>query len=331
MTKIIATIGPASQSTKILSQMLQSGMAVARFNYSHGSFSNHSLLFKNIGNVSKKFKKPIITMQDLQGPKIRISNLRQSVIVKTGKQVILGKDFDIDLKISHLVKPGQQILIEDGLVELVVQNVKNGLVYCQAKNDGIIQSHKGVNLPQTQLDIPSMTPKDIADLKFGLTKNYDLVALSFVRTAEDVLFLKDQIKKYLPKGQRFPKIVVKIEKPEAVKNFDSILKQTDWVMVARGDLGVEVPASHVPLIQRMIIKKCHQAKKPVIVATQMLDSMIRNPRPTRAEVSDVANAVLEGADFTMLSGETAFGKYPLESVKQMQDIIKAVSNPKLVI
>ena len=329
-TQIVCTLGPASQDKKILTKMVKNGLRVARLNFSHGTYENHSLLLKNIRAVAAKLKTPVLIMQDLQGPKIRVADLRQSVNVKAGKQVVIGRDFDIDFNPAPYAKPGQRILIEDGLVELLVVKVNKNLVYCKAQNSGIIQSHKGVNFPDTALPVPSMTEKDMADLKFGLTKNVDLVALSFVRHASDVQHLKKFIKDNLLKGFKVPQVVVKIEKPEGVANFNHILKVTDWVMVARGDLGVEVPASHVPVMEKMMVHKCRLSHKPVIVATQMLDSMIRNPRPTRAEVSDVANAVIEGANYVMLSGETAFGAYPLEAVKQMKEIIDVVERSKYV-
>ncbi len=244
--------------------------------------------------------------------------------------MVIGRDFSIDLDITKSIKPGHAVLIEDGLIELKVKAVKGNKVFCTVVSGGVIQNRKGVNLPHTELDIPSLTEKDLEDLKFGLTKNLDLVALSFVRKATDVKELKKLIKQYLPKGMKVPGVVVKIEKPEGVRNFPAILRATDWVMVARGDLGVEMPASHVPVIEKMIVHKCRMAHKPVIVATQMLNSMIDHPRPTRAEVSDVANAVMEGANYVMLSGESAFGKYPLLAVKQMQEIIDVVEKSPYV-
>ncbi len=329
-TKIICTIGPASQDKSVLTKMIQNGMRVARLNFSHGTYENHSLLIENIREVSKKLNIPVLLMQDLQGPKIRVKDLKKPLLVKNGQEVVIGKDFKIDLDIAKSIKPGHAVLIEDGLIELKVKKVSGGLVFCSVVNGGVIQNRKGVNLPHTELDIPSLTKKDIEDLKFGLTKNLDLVAISFVRKAQDVKGLKKLIETYLPKGFKIPKAVVKMEKPEGIRNFPAILRATDWVMVARGDLGVEMPASHVPVIEKMIVHKCRLVHKPVIVATQMLNSMIEQPRPTRAEVSDVANAVMEGANYVMLSGESAFGKFPIQAVKQMQEIIDVVEKSPYV-
>ncbi len=321
-TKIICTIGPASESVKILTEMVKNGMNVARLNFSHGDHENHALLIKNIRTVAKKTGENIAIIQDLHGPKIRVHEMKQPLDVKVGQKVIIGQDFDLDLDVKKSIKPKQRILIEDGLIELEVQKVFGKLVYCIALSPGKIQSHKGVNLPRTELKIPILGEKDIDDLKFGLKQDVDYIALSFVRNKKDVQNLKKLIKQYNPKNLTPPRIIAKIEKPEAVKNFDSILKEADAVMVARGDLGVEIPEAEVPIVQKEIIQKCLAAAKPVIVATQMLDSMIRNPRPTRAEVSDVANAVIDQTDCVMLSGETAFGKFPVKVVSEMNRIIQ---------
>lgn len=321
-TKIICTIGPSSESVEMLTSMVKAGMNVARLNFSHGTHENHTLLINNIRTVAKNLNKNITIIQDLQGPKIRVLDLKEPVTVKEGQEVVIGQDFNLDFNIVKAIKVGQRILIEDGLIELEVKKVQGSKIYCLALCAGKIQSNKGVNLPNTKLTIPALTEKDIEDLKFGLQQDVDYVALSFVRSPKDVTELKKLILKYNPKNLEAPKIIVKIEKPEGVKNFDSILKVTDAVMVARGDLGVEMAENEVPIIQKTLIQKCLAASKPVIVATQMLDSMIRNPRPTRAEVSDVANAVIDQADCVMLSGESAFGKYPLEAVQAMSDIIK---------
>lgn len=320
-TQIICTIGPASQEVSTLVSFIKNGMRVARLNFSHGTHENHSLMIENIRAAAKECKKQVLIMQDLQGPKIRIQNLKSPLTVKAGQEVVIGKDFALDVDISKTVKVKDSILIEDGIIELVVSKVSAGLIHAVSQTDGVILLHKGVNLPHIKLNVNSVTEKDLEDLKFGLTKHIDLVAMSFVRTAADVKLLKKLISQHLPKGFMVPEVVVKIEKPEGVKNFSNILKVTDWVMVARGDLGVELPASHIPVIQKMIVHKCRMVHKPVIVATQMLNSMIENPRPTRAEVSDVANAVMEGANYVMLSGETAFGKYPLQATTQMHEII----------
>src|SRR3989344_4395079 len=298
-TKIICTLGPASQSIKIITEMAKAGMNVARLNFSHGDHTNHRLLINNIRRVSFKLGVPIGIIQDLHGPKIRVANLMEPISVKVGDSITIGpfdaahgkQDFGLDTEVAASLRPKQRILIEDGLIELEVVRVSGRLITCVVLYPGKIQNHKGVNLPRTKLKIPILTARDIEDLKFGLKNNVDYVALSFVRTARDIVNLKKLISKYNPKSFLSPRVIAKIEKPEAVKNFDAILRESDAIMVARGDLGVEMPESQVPIIQKEIIRKALKAAKPVIVATQMLDSMIRNPRPTRAEVSDVANAV----------------------------------------
>jgi len=325
-TKIICTLGPSSESVKIITEMVKAGMNVARLNFSHGDHENHRLLIDNIRRVSSKLGVPLAIIQDLHGPKIRIIGLKQPLDVKVGDSLTIGKDFKLDSEVAKFLKPKQRILIEDGLIELEVFKVKGNFVKCVVLSPGKIQNRKGVNLPRTKLKIPILTERDIEDLKFGLKNNVDYVALSFVRTAGDVRRLKLLIKRHGLKNFPEPKIIAKIEKPEAVKNFDQILKEADAIMVARGDLGVEMPESQVPIIQKEIIQKCLKAAKPVIVATQMLDSMIRNPRPTRAEVSDVANAVIDQADCVMLSGESAFGKYPVKAVSEMNKIIAVTEN-----
>lgn len=320
-TKIIATIGPASESVKTLTSLVQNGMNVARLNFSHGTYDNHALIIRNLRTVSKKLKQPIAILQDLQGPKIRVSALEKPINITAGKTITIGRDFNMDFDVSKFVKAGHRILIEDGIMELRVKKVSGKNIICSVKTSGVIRSHKGINVPDTKITDRVMPEKDVADLKFGLSQGVDFVALSFVRNSADVKHLRSLIKKYNPKGQVEPQIVVKMEVPEGVENFDSILDSTDAVMVARGDLGVEIDESRVPIVQKMMIEKCRQAAKPVIIATQMLDSMIRNPRPTRAEVADVAGAVMDKVDAVMLSGESAFGKYPVESVSQMNRII----------
>lgn len=321
-TKIICTLGPASESTSVTRDMVKAGMHVARLNFSHGDYVNHAMLIRNVRAISKKLKERVFILQDLQGPKIRVMELKKPLKVKKGQTVIIGKDFNIDSDISKNIKPGNRVLIQDGLIELKVHKVESYKVYCKVMNSGVIQSHKGVNLPDTKLQLPSLTGKDLKDLAWGLKKGVDWIAVSFVRTAKDVQFTRNQIKQLLPKGSFRPKVVAKIEKPEAIKNINAIIKASDVIMIARGDLGVEMPEEQLPGLQRKIIKLCHQAKKPVIVATQMLESMVTNPRPTRAEVSDVADAVLEGANYVMLSEESAFGRYPVEAVSEMHKIIK---------
>ncbi|MGE5297985.1 MAG: pyruvate kinase [Acidobacteriaceae bacterium] len=322
-TKIICTLGPASQTVKMITEMVENGMNVARLNFSHGNYESFEQLIKNIRTVAERTNTLITIIQDLHGPKIRVGSLSEPLKVKIGQTVIIGKDFTLDTEVAKSIRPKQRILIEDGLIEMEVEKIVGDKIYCIALSPGKILPRKGVNLPRTKLKIPILTKKDIDDLKFGLKHGVDYVALSFVRSREDVTNLRRLIKRYNPKSQDEPKIIAKIEKPEAVKNFDSILSVSDAIMVARGDLGVEMPENQVPIIQKTIIRKCLQASKPVIVATQMLDSMIRNPRPTRAEVSDVANAVIDQTDCVMLSGETAFGRYPIKSVAVMSRIISA--------
>jgi pyruvate kinase len=321
-TKIVCTLGPASASVKIITEMVEAGMNVARLNFSHGDYESHGQLIKNIRVVSAKLKVPIAIIQDLHGPKIRVKNLKKPIDVQIGQTIVIGEDFDLDAEVVKSIRQNQRILIEDGLIEMEVRKISGSKVFCTVLSPGKIQDKKGVNLPRTKLKIPILTEKDIEDLKFGLKMDVDYIALSFVRTAQDVRNLKKLIDKYNPKNFEKPKIIAKIEKPEAVKNFDAILKESDSVMVARGDLGVEMPEAQVPIIQKTIIQKALKSAKPVIVATQMLDSMIKNPRPTRAEVSDVANAVIDQTDCVMLSGETAFGKYPVKTVLQMAKIIE---------
>lgn len=312
--------------------MITAGMNVARLNFSHGTYPEHKKLLNLIKKVSKKLDQPVTILQDLQGPRIRLGILpdkgielknRQEVILTTGKAKLpkIGVTYN---KLHLDVKKGQTILLVDGLIDLLVKQVKGKDIYCIVRNGGMIYSHKGLNLPQTKLSIPSITAKDKQDLNFGIKNGVDMVAMSFVRNDKDVLELKGMIQKLEKKYQGSKavptQIIVKLEKPEAVKNFNKILNVTDGVMVARGDLGIEMPPDAVPIVQKYVISKCLAKAKPVIVATQMLDSMIINPRPTRAEVSDVANAVIDHADAIMLSGESASGKYPVESVKMMAQI-----------
>lgn len=333
-TKIICTIGPSCEDPKILTKMIQNGMNVARLNFSHGSYDSHLNLMKHIRDISKKLDKPVAILQDLQGPKIRVAELAKPFTLRKGLEVTLGKDFDMDFDISRSVKKGERILIEDGLMELKITKVtpgkagskQHGKITCKVINGGVVKSHKGVNLPDSTITFPIITSKDLADLKFGLANDVDYVALSFVRSDKDILNLRKLIEKHLPKGLAAPKIIAKIERKEALVNFDKILTAVDSIMVARGDLGVEIADSQVPMIQKDLISKCNSHGKPVIVATQMLDSMIRNPRPTRAEVSDVANSVIDHADAVMLSGESASGLYPVEAVTEMRRIIEATES-----
>ncbi len=328
-TKIVCTIGPASEKPEIMEKMIKAGMNIARLNFSHGTYANHAALIKNLRYAAKKAKMDIGILQDLQGPKIRVGLLPKPIILKSGQAVVLTVDvtpsgeardnnkIPVTYKgMASEVKGGHRILMDDGLIELEVQNIFKKDIRAKVKIGGPLSSHKGINLPDSLVKLSSLTPKDKEDVKFGLKKGVDFISLSFVKSKEDVLDLR----KILPKKNP-PFIIAKIEKHEAVKNFDKILEVVDGIMVARGDLAVEIPAEQVPVAQKDIVAKCLRAAKPVIVATQMLQSMTENPRPTRAEVSDVANAVIDHADATMLSAESATGKYPALAVETMSKII----------
>lgn len=332
-TKIICTIGPASESKAVLTQMIASGMDVARLNFSHGTYDNHKQLIANVRSAAKAANHTIAIMQDLQGPRIRVGEVhRDGIELIRGERVVFipqsfinykllitGKEKIIPLGYEQLykfTKPGKHILISDGLIDIEVKQVKDKFIYGVVSKAGVIFSHKGINLPGVTIEAEVITPKDKLDLKFGLSQNIDFVALSFVKDASNVLALRKLI------GKKPVKIISKIERKEGLDNFDKILAVSDGIMVARGDLGIEIDPADVPLAQKEIIKKCMLAGKPVIVATQMLESMILNPRPTRAEVSDVANAVIDHTDAVMLSGESAFGKYPVDAVAMMTDIIQ---------
>lgn len=333
-TKIVATIGPASAQPKILEKLIRSGMDVARLNFSHGTYAEHRTLIRNIRAAAKKVGHTVAIMQDLQGPRIRIGQVsRDGIEVRRGESVVLVPEHMINYKllvsadvkiIPHQyvylykdVQQGSHILINDGLIDLRVTRLENRFVYAEVEKPGTIFTHKSINLPGVEVSSEVITVKDKQDLKFGLTQDIDYVALSFVKGPEHVRALR----KLIPKSKQVL-VVSKIERREAVENFKAILEETDGVMVARGDLGIELPPEDVPLIQKQLIQDCLIAAKPVIVATQMLESMMVNPRPTRAEVSDVANAVIDHTDAVMLSGETANGKYPVEAVQMMTRIIE---------
>lgn len=330
-TKIVCTIGPASRDTNTLYKMGQAGMDVARMNFSHGTYEEHRAIFKHVGLVGKRLGKPFGVLQDLQGPKIRVGDLpKEGVKLVTGHRIVFGTGssvasgvIPVTLDSLHRdVKKGERLLLDDGLLEVEVERVDGRHIYTQVIQGGLLTSHKGLNLPGTKLKLPALSDKDRADAAFGVSLGVDMVALSFVRSPDDVRDLRRLLDKKGPAGKQV-KIVVKIEKQEAVDRFDEILPLTDAVMVARGDLGIETPAAKVPVIQKQLIDASRAAGKPVIVATQMLDSMIRNPRPTRAEVSDVANAVVDHADAVMLSAESAAGQYPVEAVRVMAETIRA--------
>jgi len=334
-TKIVCTIGPASDKKAVLKKLIQNGMNVARLNFSHNVHAYHLKAIKSIRALSKEMKQPIAIVQDLQGPRIRLGDLPEKGIqIKKGQDIILTtstkksvKKISVTYEKMHEdVEVGQRILLVDGLIELKVTKVSGNDIYCHVVTGGLLNSHKGINLPDTNVSIASILEKDEKDLFFGVKNGVDFVALSFVRSAKEVYDLKYLIKKYKQKlkikNNAEIKVIVKIERREAVENIDEIIEATDAVMVARGDLGIELPPEDVPLIQKMIIDKCLDSAKPVIVATQMMESMIVNTRPTRAEVSDVANAVIDHTDAVMLSGETASGKYPSETVAMMSKIVQ---------
>ena len=339
-TKIVATIGPASSSHDMIKQMVQAGMSVARLNFSHGSYDDHARMVSLLRSVSAELDRPITLLQDLQGPKIRVDNLPQGEITLIqGQQINLvpigeAKDSAISIDYPYLAEEaqiGEQILLDDGLLELKIVKIEGKTVNCEVIEGGILKSRKGVNLPSLNLKLPSMTEKDKKDLEFGLSQGIDWVSLSFVRQAQDIIVLKQFLREH---GAEDTPVIAKIEKPQAIANLEAIVDQCNGIMVARGDLGVEVSPEKVPLLQKQIIKMCNIKGVPTITATQMLDSMINNPRPTRAEASDVANAIIDGTDAIMLSGESAVGKYPLKAVAMMGKIasnvephIKFANNP----
>ena len=327
-SKIVCTIGPASRDPRILKKLLEAGMDVARLNFSHGSHSEHLAIIKTLRNTAQKLKKTIAILADLQGPKIRTGPLASGTAVqlRTGQEFtittakILGDSTRVNttfLPLPKEVHRGDRILLSDGLIELRVESVQGREVNCRVVNGGALGEHKGINLPGIKLRVPALTPKDKADLKFALAHGVDYIAVSFVRRPEDVLLAKSVIRRA---GKDTP-VIAKLEKPEAIENLEEILRVSDGVMVARGDLGVEMSPERVPVVQKAIIARAREFRRPVITATQMLESMTENPRPTRAEASDVANAIFDGSDAVMLSAETASGKYPVEAASMMARII----------
>lgn len=322
-TKIVATLGPASETDEVLLALMEAGADVFRLNFSHGDHQGKASLIARIRDLSRRRRRAVAILGDLQGPKIRTGLMKGgSMELVAGQEVVIttrdvpGEGNIIPTTyhdLPHDVSRGDRILLDDGLLELEVLGKEGVEVRCRVKVGGLLKNRKGINLPGVPVSAPALTSKDLEDLRFCLEQEIDYVALSFVRRFEDVLALKEII---LSEKSGL-KVVAKIEKPQAVDNFDSILEVSDGIMVARGDLGVEMSPEKVPLIQKQIIRKCNEAGKPVITATQMLESMIEHPRPTRAETSDVANAILDGTDAVMLSAETASGKYPIEAVKLM--------------
>lgn len=329
-TKIVCTIGPATESEEMLEKLLNAGMNVMRLNFSHGDFEEHGKRVTNLRNIMNRTGKSAAILQDLCGPKIRIGDFKDGIInLVEGNEFILTMD-DVEgdvnkvsvnyKKMASEVKTGEIIFIQDGKKKLKVKEVKGNDIICEVLVGGELKGRKGVNLPDSDISVSSLTDKDKSDLKFGIEKDVDFYALSFVRKPEDVMELRE----ILNKAGSTAKIISKIETPQAVKNIDEIIEVSDGIMVARGDLAIEVPAEKVPMIQKSIIVKCNNTGKPVITATQMLESMIKSPVPTRAEVSDVANAILDGTDAIMLSEETTLGDFPVESVKVMAKVAREI-------
>lgn len=326
-TKIVCTMGPSSNSISILKEMMLAGMNVARLNMAHGELADHSARIQLVRDAANEANKVVATMMDIKGPEIRIGTLAEaSYELKAGDEFTLTTEEIVGTNervmvnyadMTSVMKIGDVILLDDGLIELNVKRVEGTNIVCEVINGGALKPRKGVNLPGISTTLPGVTERDIMHIKFGIKEDIDMIAMSFVRKAEDVLEVRQILEDH---NASHIQIISKIENQEGVDNLDAIIEASDGIMVARGDLGVEIPAEEVPMIQKVMIDKCNKAGKPVIVATQMLDSMQVNPRPTRAEVSDVANAVLQGADAIMLSGESAAGKYPLESVRMMATI-----------
>jgi pyruvate kinase len=325
-TKIVATIGPASNSKEKLLELMIAGVDVFRLNFSHGTHEEHQKVINYIRELNAKFGGTVAILQDLQGPKIRLREIEGgSITVQKDETVVIAYEKEIGTRekltstydLAQDVKPGEQILIDDGNIELRAVAIEGHKVITKVIYGGVIKPKKGINLPNTIVSEPSLTKKDREDLAFGLQNEVDWIALSFVRNATDILELKELIKD----ASKTCKVIAKIETPTALKNIDSIIEATDAIMVARGDLGVEIPLENVPMEQKRWVRRCNIAAKPVIVATQMMESMITNPRPTRAEAGDVANAVIDGADAVMLSAETASGQYPVETIQNMVRIV----------
>jgi pyruvate kinase len=334
-TKIVATVGPASNSKDMLRALIKEGVDVFRLNFSHGTHEDHLKVIHNVRELNKELGTKICLLQDLQGPKIRVNEMEPNVTIERGQDLIittkegLGNNKVVSTSYKNLpmdCKVGDMILIDDGKIELKVKEVRSDEVLTEVVYGGLLKSRKGINLPFTKVSAPSLTEKDLKDLEFGIQNDVDWIALSFVRKAFDIQSMRAIIDSH----HSAARIVAKIEKPEALSNIDEIIAETDGVMVARGDLGVEIWMEEVPMVQKMLVEKCNKAGKPVIVATQMMESMIENPRPTRAETNDVANAVMDGADALMLSAETASGKYPLEVIRSMVRTVASVEkNPKI--
>lgn len=332
-TKIVATLGPASSDPDIIKRLVGNGMDVARLNFSHGNYDDHARVIQTLRKVAVELNKPITILQDLQGPKIRVCRLPGGRLELTAGELIslipeseycqAPATIPIDYPfVAEEARPGMQVLLADGLFELEVTEVRQKDVICRVIEGGLLTDRKGVNFPNLNLRLPSMTEKDIQDLDFGLSQNVDWISLSFVRSADDIISLRNYIS---DKGFKKP-IIAKIEKPQAIEHLEEIIAVVNGIMVARGDLGVEMSPEKVPMLQKKIIRLCNEAGKTVITATQMLESMIHEPRPTRAEASDVANAIIDGTDAIMLSGETAMGDFPVKAVEMMARIAMDVES-----
>lgn len=332
-TKIICTIGPASEKPDVLKRLLEKGANVIRLNFSHGDHEEHGRRIKLIKEIRQTLGVSVAILIDTKGPEIRIGKFKggQAELLEGQDFILTTKDIIGDAtkvsisykEIINDIRKGTKILLDDGLVELLVTDIGEDEIYCKVVNGGIVGNQKGVNIPGVSIGLPAITQKDIEDIKFGIAQEIDYIAASFVRKPSDVLEIRRVLEEN--KGDDI-KIIAKIENQEGLENFDDIVKVADGIMIARGDLGVEIPTEEVPVVQKKIIRKCIESGKPVITATQMLDSMIRNPRPTRAEASDVANAIYDGTDAIMLSGETAVGKYPVEALLTMSRIAERVEN-----
>ena len=329
--KIIATLGPASADKDTIKRLLQAGMDVARINFSHGNHQEHSRVIKLLRKTARELKRSVTILQDLSGPKIRTGEFESGpVTLIEGTEFILttqetpGSIQKVNVNYPDLpasVEVGGRILLDDGKLELVVKSVEGNDVVTEVVQGGLLKPHKGVNLPGAKLSLKALTEKDLKDLKFGLSQDIDVLALSFVRSAADIVRLREEIKEIKPDKAKIP-IIAKLEHPDAIKNLHEIMHTADGVMVARGDLGIEMPPESVPIEQKRIVSMANKHLSYVIIATQMLESMINSPRPTRAEASDVANAILDGSDAVMLSGETAIGDFPVKTVKMMSSIIE---------
>ena len=328
-TKIVCTLGPASDKEETLKLLIQNGLNVCRFNFSHGSHEEHKVRMDLVKKVRAELGQPTAILLDTKGPEIRTGEFNEpEVFLKEGHTFtitmkdVMGSQDMCTVSYKGLVKDvkcGDIILIDDGLVGLTVKEVNGDEIVCVVENSGIVKNHKGVNVPGVKVNLPAITEKDRSDIEFGIEQGIDFIAASFVRKVSDVLAIREILEE---NNATDIKIISKIENQEGVDNLDEIIAVSDGIMVARGDLGVEIPTEEIPVVQKLMISKCNKAGKPVITATQMLDSMMRNPRPTRAEVTDVANAIYDGTDAIMLSGETAAGKYPVEAVKTMAIIAK---------